>query len=487
MARNRKNKKKNKKNKRRKPVYDGEFVPGVGYVGQPTGCHQVTNPKDDEWETDLEVITQCGRFKADDNGKVVVWVEPLAKVKIDTLMEEYKSKEWLGYLLGDKESMTVKDIFIPEQNATSVRVDDVNCEEFNNMPVMGVIHSHHNMGTNFSHTDHTYINQNHDISLLVAHSGMSGQVRTKVPCGAYIVSEVKVKLALTIEWDKDEWLKDAKEKIKSPVYTYQQQNFGRSVQPGKPQFDGTGYWFNGRWHASYPRETVKKEEPKAQSTVRSWICTSCDGRNWNMSATICAHCRGKRFASKAEENQFKIEKEWQEWEQDNNDKKTEKKTDDNEWSSGIPEKNLGSYSCGRCNKTWSNVDLTKFTKCPECDKVRPEKKEGITLQTESYKCKKCKVTWELPVGEHLECPRCDAEVDDLVEELKKDLENAEATAADFYCKSCSQPHWTQQEAIDCCPSNSEYKCTVCGELTNFPNTTHVKCLGRKVVINEPIC
>src|SRR5210317_96436 len=106
MARKRrKNKKKfqkdkHKLNQRRKIVHQNKDVIGQGYV-QPGGCQTrtVVNPADDEWETDLEVVTECGKFDRGGNGKVVVWIEPLAKVKIDALMEEYKSREWLGYLL----------------------------------------------------------------------------------------------------------------------------------------------------------------------------------------------------------------------------------------------------------------------------------------------------------------------------------------------------------------------------------------------------
>jgi hypothetical protein len=557
MARKRrKNKKKFQKHKhklsqRRKIVHQNKDVIGQGYV-QPGGCQTrtVVNPKDDEWETDLEVVTECGKFDKGENGKVVVWVEPLAKVKIDALMEEYKTKEWLGYLLGDKEELTVKDIFIPEQKATSARVDDIECEEFNDLPIIGVIHSHHNMGTNFSHTDHTYINQNHDISLLVAHSGIGGQIRKKVPCGAFMVSEVKVRVALTVDWDKDEWMKDAKEKIKTPVYNYNQshpfnpsyQQPGRNVQQGKPQFDGTGYWFNGQWHPSYPKESM----------TGTWLCTDCNTKNYNQDALTCAHCHGNRFASKAEENQFKIEKEWQNWEQEEKKKEEKKKKKDNEWSSGISKKSLGTYICGRCNRNWENVNLKVFNSCPECDgkkvasikgerhqcpkcktvwiydkgeeiyceKCDPKKgmiaacstkyrcdtcnvkwlikkdemigcpqcdNEEAPLTTESYKCKGCNVIWEIPAGERMECPKCDADVDDLVEELKKDLENV-STTAEYYCAACEQPHWTIEEARDCCNveeddhwTHPDFKCKVCGKATQFENTVHRKCMGQELV------
>ena len=191
------------------------------------GCNKTTHvpvnqvqflTKDDDWEVKLDVVKECGKIS--DNGASIVWIEPLAKVKIDALMGEYKSQEWLAYLLGNKEDMTVKDIFIPEQAATSVRVDDIECEEFNNMPVIGVIHSHHGMGTGFSGTDNAYINQNHDISLVVAHTGIAGQVRSKVPCGALMITDAKIKLKLNIDnFDKDKFLEKAKANIKKPTYT----------------------------------------------------------------------------------------------------------------------------------------------------------------------------------------------------------------------------------------------------------------------------
>lgn len=522
---NRKRKNRKKKDKGRETVNKcAQHNTGYGYVHQPTGCYNATNIKkaDDDWETDLEVIDTCGRFKADENGKVFVWVEPLAKVKIDALMEEYKSREWLGYLLGDKEKMLVKDIFIPEQNATSVRVDEIQCEEFNDLPIIGVIHSHHNMGVGFSGTDHAYINQNHDISILVAHAGMSGQVRSKVPCGAYIVSEIKVRLALNVDWAKEDWIKEVKEKIKKPVYSYGSQ-VGRVVHPGgqqRPQFDGTGYWFNGQWHPSYPREAMTETETP-QRHITTWLCTECDKKNYNMSATICAHCHGKRFASIAEENQYRLEKEWENWEDKNKKKEDDDKKKDNEWSSGISKKNLGSYMCGRCHKSWNDVDLSKFTKCPECDKEPPKfaKRNGERhrcdkcrivwiynegekiycqecnpeeeiIKTESFKCKGCNVIWEIPVGDKMECPKCDADIDNLIDDLKKDLDNAELEDNNIYkCPACEHQHWTLQDARDCCSDNKEdkdneedgwthpdYKCDICGKVTQFAGTTHAKCL-----------
>lgn len=517
--------KRRKKKKKKKPLKefkvkgrekvtnknDTVFVPGIGVIDQPMGCHTVVNKKDDEWETDLEVVKECGKFKADTNGKVVVWLEPLAKVKIDALMEEYKAREWLGYLLGDKEKMLVKDIFIPEQNATSTRVDEIECEEFNDLPVMGVIHSHHNMGTNFSGTDHAYINQNHDISLLVAHSGIAGQVRKKVPCGAFLVTDVKVRLALKVDWKKEEWIKEITKKIKKPVYAYQPQ-VGRQVQHSQPRQHGSGYWFNGAWHPSHPQVSEKSVEDgswtcshcftvnvnskaktchnclnaRAETMLKRWLCTECYQPNYNLSATICAYCRKNRFPTKAEENQFILEREWSKWEREEEDEKKEEKkgkgwvsvkNDDNEWSSGISEKNLGTYMCGRCNKTWENVDLRKFTKCPDCDKVKSSKEEEKIITTESFRCKECNIVWEIPVGDHLQCPACD-EDDNLIEDLKKDLDS------NFSCAACETEHNTLEEARQCCNEDNnylsdDYKCEICGVETNFPNTIHAKCMVEK--------
>ena len=170
----------------------------------------------DYWETDVECITDCS--KAPEN--IVVWIHPLAKEKIEALMEEYTSIEWLAYLLGKfDENIEVTDIFIPEQEISTASVDNVVCKEFNDLPVIGVIHSHHSMGNSFSHTDDKYINQNHDISLCISKDGINGHVRWETPCGSYKIVDSIVKVKTESVLNKKDFINNAKEKIKKKSYT----------------------------------------------------------------------------------------------------------------------------------------------------------------------------------------------------------------------------------------------------------------------------
>jgi len=429
------------------------------------GCNKTTHvpvnqvqflTKDDDWEVKLDVVKECGKIS--DNGASIVWIEPLAKVKIDALMGEYKSQEWLAYLLGNKEDMTVKDIFIPEQAATSVRVDDIECEEFNNMPVIGVIHSHHGMGTGFSGTDNTYINQNHDISLVVAHTGIAGQVRSKVPCGALMITDAKIKLKLNIDdFDKEKFLEKAKANIKKPSYSYQynkpvQQTWNKSLQE-KGKAGESGYWFMGEWHEADPILEDKEIEDEIQrihgSTPASyWECKSCNTQNYTMTSTICwscnvdftkpqagawmcRECKGinnlinaasciycktqRRPLTQAEKNQLQIEKEW-------GTKVT---------------KHTGNYMCGRCNGNWANVDLRKFTECPNCD---------ITLE----------------------------------DELKKDLgAEKKSTNADTVKKDTTTTS-AGSNVVGSVPQNKNpWHCRICEKHVSVANSIHMSCMAKE--------
>ena len=152
------------------------------------------------WETDIQVIKTCGAI----NQKVMVSISPKAKQKVNLLMNKFAKMEWLAYLVGNKATNTVEDIIIPKQRVTTVKV---NVDGQVNVPIMGVIHSHHDMGNKFSHTDDEFINQNHDISLCISHSGISGHVRVKTECNRYALVEAVVVDSIT-EFDSVEFLKE---------------------------------------------------------------------------------------------------------------------------------------------------------------------------------------------------------------------------------------------------------------------------------------
>lgn len=164
-------------------------------------------------------------------------------------MVEYKNIEWLAYLLGTKDGEPeIKDIFVPIQNISVARVDNIKCNEYNNIPVIGVIHSHHSMGSNFSGTDNEWINQNHDISLCISHTELKGHFRYKTECGACKIIPVSVKLKIELDFDDKKFIESVKENLKKPEIT----NFGY----------GIGYGYNGyNYNTSvYNRKEDEKDD-----------------------------------------------------------------------------------------------------------------------------------------------------------------------------------------------------------------------------------
>ena len=170
--------------------------------------------EDNVWSTKLDIVEKCSKGPE----KILVLLEPIVKEKTDLLMDKYNNKEWLAYLIGERGSMVIKDMVIPKQTATSGSVNNISLENYNESNIIGVIHSHHNMGASFSSTDNEWINKNHDISIVVSNSNMYGKVRCKLPCGSIFITEADIKLNLNIEFDRKEFLKDADEKIKEPVF-----------------------------------------------------------------------------------------------------------------------------------------------------------------------------------------------------------------------------------------------------------------------------
>lgn len=203
--------KKKKKNKNQK-VFNGGIQKTVGKGNN-------TNNNDNEaWEVKIDCVTECSKAPTE----ITVWMMPLVKEQIEALMTEYKNIEWLAYLIGnwvDDRTPVVKELFIPEQKVSSAAVNNINCPEHNEINVIGVIHSHHTMHHKFSQIDDDWINQNHNISLVVSHTGMEGQVRWKTPCGSLKTVEGKTKLWYDVEFDKEDFIKKAKEKIKENSYT----------------------------------------------------------------------------------------------------------------------------------------------------------------------------------------------------------------------------------------------------------------------------
>jgi len=170
----------------------------------------------DAWEVEIDTVKACSKAPT----SKTIWIHPIVKLKIDTLMEEYPSTEWLAYLIGDDKG-NITDLLIPKQDVCSVSVSNIVCTDYNKYNIIGVIHSHHSMGNSFSKTDDDWINQNHEISLCISSSnGISGHMRWKTPCGSYILVDVNIKLLLDTDFEKEEFIKGVKENVNDKVYSY---------------------------------------------------------------------------------------------------------------------------------------------------------------------------------------------------------------------------------------------------------------------------
>ena len=267
-------------------AFKGEACPTCNGVNE---SYSITSQRkenstmaNDHWETDIETIHDCSKAPSE----IIVKVDLIVKLKIDSLMEKYPNQEWLGYLIGQParvipaetegeedevipaDPLHIVDVEIPTQTATSARVEDIECENFNDLNVVGVIHSHHGMGTGFSGTDHEFINGNHNLSLVIAKNGIAGQYRWTTPCGALkIIDGVKVKVVYPeIGFDKEAWLEKETEKIKKPsppTYNYGQTTYGQG--------------YGGGWQ----RNQSQQQYTNGVATPRNQNTTDDDDESWD--------------------------------------------------------------------------------------------------------------------------------------------------------------------------------------------------------------
>ena len=143
--------------------------------------------EEDSWSTDIITNTHINC------GQIDVSISAMAKLKIDILMDKFTHTEWLAYLIGNinDDVVYIDDIVIPKQEVTTVNVF-VDSDNGIGVETIGVIHSHHDMGNEFSHTDDEFINANHDVSLCVTHNRIKGHVRVKISENEYGVKDANI-------------------------------------------------------------------------------------------------------------------------------------------------------------------------------------------------------------------------------------------------------------------------------------------------------
>ncbi len=149
-----------------------------------------------------------------------------AQQKIEILLEAYPSSEWLAYLVGhcNTTKAVCGDIIVPphkEANGACAEAEPLTVPD----KCIGIIHSHHSMGTFRSGTDANYADMNHPFSLIVSKRGngveYGGVSCSKTPCDKIIVKECKVSLnTIKPDFDIETWLEKAKENIEKGKKKY---------------------------------------------------------------------------------------------------------------------------------------------------------------------------------------------------------------------------------------------------------------------------
>lgn len=150
-----------------------------------------------------------------------IYLELTARTKIEVLMDEYRSREWLAYLVGEiseEGNFFVEDISVPphkESYYASAEAEAFNIPE----RCIGVIHSHHSMGAFHSGTDQGHVDRNFATSITVARGTDAKLTFSTVcykdtPCGKSLVLDGSVHyLQPDPEFDVEAWLKQSKVEI----------------------------------------------------------------------------------------------------------------------------------------------------------------------------------------------------------------------------------------------------------------------------------
>lgn len=158
--------------------------------------------------------------------KVLIGLTP--KYKIQYLMGEYTSKEWLAYLQGRitaEGHFIIEDLSVPPHKESTY--SSAEAEPFN-IPddCVGFIHSHHKMGAFHSSTDQTHVDRNYPLSITIAKDSDDkitfDAISTKeTPCGRPVKVKCTVKyLNPEPAFDAEAWLKEAKENIEKGTKVY---------------------------------------------------------------------------------------------------------------------------------------------------------------------------------------------------------------------------------------------------------------------------
>lgn len=250
----------------------------------PSAISKQFSVEKDFWEVKQDCVKECSKVE----GEIEVFMNMASRRKAMLFMKWAGAREWLAYLLGEvkDEKYYITDMYLPDQRTSSALVDNINNAEFNKLPIVGVIHSHHEMGAgdannpSFSGHDDSFINSNHNLSLLAGRDSASkgfkivGIARTKTPCGAFIRVKANIK-SMVEDPDGDKVLKtEFLEKTQTQTHTYNYNEGG----------------FNPHGYGLYPRPQI----------VRPTVVVDSDGEVLKPDADgiVRTRSQGFHFSSK---------------------------------------------------------------------------------------------------------------------------------------------------------------------------------------------
>jgi len=186
----------------------------------PTGAPEKNRSasREDYWEVKIDCVTACSKV----DQSVNVFLSKKVRQKAMLFMKWAKAREWLAYLVGNKteDGYDITDLYLPDQRTSSTLVDKVKADEYNNLTIVGVIHSHHEMGAgdedkpSFSGHDSEFINSNHNLSLLAGVDRKNGGfkvvgiARVQTPCGGMMKIKANVKRMKEKMSDEEKSLND---------------------------------------------------------------------------------------------------------------------------------------------------------------------------------------------------------------------------------------------------------------------------------------
>lgn len=185
------------------------------FVGDGTNTSRVvprTVPEEDFWEVKIDCVDSCGKIDKNVN----VFMNKESRTKAMLYMKWAGAREWLAYLIGEKkeDGYYISDLYLPDQRTSATLVDKVVADKYNKMTVVGVIHSHHDMGAgdadnpSFSGHDRAFINGNHNLSLLAGNKvgggfQIVGIARSQTPCGSMVTVKADVKAMVEVDTVED--------------------------------------------------------------------------------------------------------------------------------------------------------------------------------------------------------------------------------------------------------------------------------------------